>query len=300
MFFRDKVSRLIIGFIFILGLSLNSLIAAEWDEQAIPVPVAAEQVKTEERMMQGSEFSFIYYTSNEDVAGIKDFYRYRLPNLGWKEKKLAEDLSQIKGFKMDASLKGVLGQNLIFEKDSDMLIINFLPAGAPGDSKTYFTLSQGKVEMGKELPEDINPAPELLTKPKKDVAPVYPGAALISLDEKESSLKATYFTKDDIEPVAAFYKAKMINYGWYLTNEKPLEKVESELAAGYDITKHCPSCAKEATTLAQSIETWWTELNFANQSQDTCNIVLYSVVNTQPESISLEMTTILVDYVQKR
>lgn len=298
MFFRYKLSALIILFIFILGVGL--LNAAERDEQAIPVPTDAEQTKTEDRMMQGSAFSFTYYTSSQDATSIKRFYRNQLPNLGWKEKKLAEDLSQIKGFKMDASFKGVLDQNLIFEKDTDMLMINFLPAGFAKDGQTRFALSKGNVNLDEELPEETNPSFALLTKPKKDVAPTYPGAALIYLSEPEHALRATYSAPADIEQVISFYKTKMVNYGWDLTEEKPLEKVEGADMGEYDIAKHCPSCPKEATSLAGSLETWLAELNFSNQKGDTCNVVLSNVVSTQGKDLEdLKMTTILVDYAEK-
>lgn len=300
MFFRYKLIALIFFAVSIVAINRIPVDAAWWEEQNIPLPVNTEEVKTETRMMYGSQFNFTYYTSAQDIDSIKGFYRNRLPNLGWKEREIAKELGQVQGLKMDASFNNVLGQNLTFEKGSDMLIVNFMPAGFSKDGKTRFSISKGKIDLSKPPSPDTSFAPELLTKPKKDVAPIYPGASLTNLSEQASSLRATYFTKDDIEQVISFYKTMMPNYGWYLNSEKPIEKIDFGAAGEYDVSKYCPSCPKGATDLAKSMETWLAELNFNNQKGDICNIVLSNVATAQGMPGSLNMTTILVNYEEKK
>lgn len=300
MSFRYKVLGLLSVAVASIAISLNPVKAAGWDKQAVPVPPDTEQVKKEVRRIAASEFDFTYYTSAQAPAKLKDFYRNTLTNSGWKEKTLLKDLEQIPNFQMQPGLSSALEQNLVFEKEGAMLIINFLPEGFYKDQKTRFTLAQGKIDLESAASSERISPPELLTKPKKEVAPVYPGAALISLSEPAGALTAAYFTPDAINAVAAFYKAGMPNYGWFLIEEKVPEKIELPQTSKEEIAKLCPACAEKASISPQAIEAWMAQLSFVNASHDTCKIVLSQVISGQAGPVKMEMTTILVNYAEKK
>ena len=92
----------------------------------------------------------------------------------------------------------------------------------------------------------------------------------------------------------------MANYGWYLNSEKPVEKVDFGDRAEYDIAKDCPTCPKNAVDIAKSMETYLAELRFLNSNGDTYNVVLSNVVASQGMPVSVNMTTILVHYEEKK
>lgn len=300
MFFKKGLS--LVMTLGIIAISMNPVNAAWWDNQAIPVPSNTEKVRQEARRMGGSDFDFIYYTSSQEPWQLKDFYRSNLPNSGWQEKNLSKDLEQVPGLRMEPALTSALEQNLIFEKAGTRIIINFLPEGAIKDNKTHFTLAVGK--MDSQAPADIDAAvtlPELLTKPKKEVAPKYPGAALISLSEPDDALTAVYIAKDDIDEIAEFYKEKMAAYGWSLIEEKAPEKIEMPEVNKADIAKFCPSCAQKAEISAQGMESWMAQLSFVNTRQDTCKIILSQAIAAVElaGTDKMKTTTILVNYEKK-
>ena len=281
MCFRYKVLGILSIAVAALTISLSPIKAAAEDKQAIPVPPNTEQVKKEARRIAASEFDFTYYASAQPAGQLKDFYRLRLTNSGWKEKTLLKDLEQIPGLQMEPALRSSLGQNMMmFEKEGVTLIINFLPEGVFPDQKTRFTVAQGKIGLQSAPSADTIPPIELLAKPHKEVAPTYPGAALISLSEPAGALTATYFTQDDINAVAAFYKNKMPNYGWSLVEEKAPEKLEMSQTS--------------------NMESWMAQLSFVNANQDTCNIILSQAISGQAGPAKMEMTTILVNYAEKK
>lgn len=305
MSFRYKVLGVLSIAVAALTISLNPVKAAAEDKQALPVPPHTQQVKKEARRIAAAEFDFTYYTSAQAPTKLKDFYRHTLANSGWKEKTLLKDLEQIPDFQMQPGLSSALEQNLLFEKEGATLIINFLPGGFYRDQKTRFTLAQGKIDLESAGVTEMISLPELLTKPKKEVAPTYPGAALISLSEPAEALTAAYFTPDDINKVSAFYKARMPNYGWSLIEEKAPEKIEMPQTSKEEIVKLCPACAEKASISPQGIEAWMAQLSFLNASHATCNILLSRVISGEAaageaEAEKMEMTTILVNYAEKK
>lgn len=300
MSFRHKFLGILSIIMIILAISLNPVNAAWWDKQGIPLPHDTEQVRQEARRISGSEFDFTYYTSSQEPGELKDFYRDTLANLGWQEKILSKDIEQIPGLQMQPALTSALEQNLIFEKEGATLIINFLPEGIIKDQKTHFTLAQGKMGPQSTPPSGTILPPELLAKPKKEVAPVYPGAALISLSEPDNALTASYFTQEDINEVSAFYKAKMPDYGWSLVEEKAPERLEMPAVSKEDIVKVCPSCAEKAGISTKNIEAWVAQLSFVNSRKDTCNIILSQVMVPVESADKMKTTTILVNYAEKK
>jgi len=287
--------------IFILACAINTLNAGWWEGKNIPLPAGAEEARQETRRIGGSELIFTYYTTTqENNASIRSFYRRRLPDLGWKEKEIIKDLQQVPNLQVNAAFKNALEQNLMFEKDTDLLIINFMPEGVFNDAKTRFAIAQGKMDLKNAPTDEKKLMPELLTKPKKKSAPVYPDSNLINLSEEDNSSLATYYTKDDIESVSKFYKDGMPSIGWSLTEEKPIQETVGA-ANNYDISKHCPNCPKDTNFDTASIKTKITELHFSNHKGDICGIVISNQSSTQAQASPLgSITIILVNYESKK
>lgn len=275
-------------------VSLSPIFAAS----NLPVPPDSEEKKAEIRKLGNSDYNFTFYTSSAGINQIKNFYRQELPKSGWKERRILNELKS-KGLKIDPSLGNTLEQSLIFEKDADMLIINFLPTEPSAKGEARFTLFQGKSVLTGEGREATTPIPALVAKPQKDVFPVYPEASLVTLDEPSGAIKAAYLAKDNIAAVAEFYKVKMPNYGWSLVEEKSPEQVDMPAMSREDIAKYCPTCAANTAIPPSSIEVWAAHLYFTNQNQDTCNLNLSQVIISK-DMPKTETTSIWVDYEEKK
>jgi len=297
MNFRYKFVLLITLVLSTILMATNSINAGWWEANSIPVPPGTQEANKETRRISGSEFEFIYYTSTQDIDALKQFYRLRLPQSGWKEKELAKDMGQLQGVQIDTGmLNKTLENNIMFEKEGETLMISFMPAGFSQDGRTKFTVSKGKLSLEKAPSSDDNLIPELLTKPKKEVAPEYPGAKLVSLSEQQSSTQATYMTKDDIEGAISFYKSQMPGYGWSLAGEEPVTKADYGDTTKYDISQYCPTCPKDTLISPGSISTWTAQLKFSNAKGDGCRVFLSQTQASGKASSALNMTTIVMYY----
>lgn len=289
---RNKIGILAGLIVFILQLNLQ---AAWWDNAGIPVPPNTKQEKQETRRIAGAEYNFTYYSSQSSLQELKDFYRHRLAAAGWNEQQLGKqiDRAQLPNSGLNADyLKQALEANLIFQKEKDTLIINFIPEKFSEEGKVKFTVCLGKIEESSLTSIKETPFPELVAKPKKDVFAVYPGASLINLNEACASLKANYFTKDDIDKVANFYDAKMADYGWSKESEKPIETSAMQGAP-------CPTCPKTSDNM-KDFEVLGLQMYFVNAKGDRCTIGIGQVKQKQAGSDSLgNITTIGVDYNEK-
>ena len=277
--------------IFCLSFNPSSLYAAWWNEERLPLPINTQEAEKETRKLADGEYDFTYYTSSQDVASIKEFYRRELSRLGWKENDILGGLSQMEGFKPDAMITGLLGENILFEKEGYTFTLGFMPQEYSLDGKTHFSIARSKEkESNKPLTEEeINQLaiPELKAKPKKEIAPVYPGATLVNLSEGKGSQDLAYITTGHIEQAASFYKTRMADYGWSLKEEKPLAQVETPA---------------EAQNLVGEMDMWLTQLDFSNNFGDNCQVVISSVISQSEKSASLglDMTNILVRYEEKK
>jgi len=294
---RCNIKTSVILAVFILACAINTLNAAWWEKKNIPLPAGAEETRQETRRIAGSELIFTYYTAGEENAGsIRSFYRMRLPEMGWKEKELIKDLQQVPNLQVNAAFKNALEQNLMFEKGTDLLIINFMPEGTFNDGKTRFAIARGTMDFNNVPADEKKLMPELLAKPKKQVAPVYPDAKLINLSEDGGSSQAAYYTKDNIEGVSKFYKDSMPRFGWQLAEEKPIQERAAN-GNNYDISKLCPSCPKDTKLDLVSIKTKTAELHFSNDKGDVCGIVISNQSSAQAQSSPLgNVTIIAVNY----
>ena len=295
MFSRYKVIWLPGFLLLVMSIFAQPLYAAWWERNTIPLPAGTEEVFQETRNISGTEFVLKYYASAQDAKGISDFFRLKLPALDWKEKELLKEMQQIPDLKIPDSLGEIMSLNSIFEKEGEMLMVNFLPPGASQDGKTRFTIARGNTEVKKEPNED-DFIPKLSGKPKIDIAPVYPEAVLIALSENPGFMRATYFIKDDIEKVSEFYKNKMLNYGWSFTEEKPLQKLDS---GEINLSKLCPDCPKDQKLqqVVKPAEIVLSELDFSNKEGDLCIVALTDAsLKEAIEGRLKKTTTVMVQY----
>lgn len=302
MFYRNKNIYLTVFIMLNLLVGLNSAHASWWDvsswNKGLPVPADSQEVKREERVIAGNKFDFVYYASKSDIEVIKNFYRVKLKSTGWNELELLRELKAIPGIKIDnLEMAQTLEKNLTFSKDEEQIIISFLPRQYSKDNLTKFTVSYGKIAKNLNDAQAADSLPRLIAKPKKEVAPDFPGASLITLSEGPKTLKASYSVKSDIEPVVNFYRENMHRYGWVLVNEKPIEK---RIAGGTSELglESCPTCKNSLSAGNAAIELRFAELDFSNQAQDRCNIMI-SNAGGGPQG-NLSITTILVDYEEKK
>jgi len=286
--------------IFALVLTLHFLQARAWSAQGLPVPAGTEEVKSRRQMVVGSEFDFTYYVTTQGPEQIKDFYRDALPRLGWREENPVEQLKEIPGFKVEPSLSKFMGKNLLFKKGSLTLNLNFLPV--TGDGQTRFSVGVGEVKPHSNLSKGQDFIPRILDKPQKDVAPTYPGASLINLSEKEDSLRAMYLSKDPIENVVWFYKTKMFNYGWILTDEKPVKNIDYAKLAKEGVLRDCPTCVEKAeiATGYKPKGMLMGELVFTNAQGASCKIGLFRLLLNGEAEALVDYTNIMVDYAEKK
>jgi hypothetical protein len=124
----------------------------------------------------------------------------------------------------------------MYRKGEEVVFIVLVPPRKPG-LLTQFTISRA-----------IPPSAEKILATKKDkpdklsFMPLYPNAKQAMLmDLPSGGVTAGYTTKDNIKEVIFFYKAQMINYGWMLVQEKPLQEVPID----------CPSCKKGMPPMKQ-------------------------------------------------
>jgi len=252
------------------GIILQAgLVHADWWSQNLtPVPSGASKILEEERMIGGSQQHLTYYVTDEDAAGVMDFYRKQLTDSNWNEVDLKKG--------MPNEITKALGNTLIFENSQERIVIVFPPKESFRDLKTRFTLSRGKI---KEEPSGLADN-QLLAKPKQDIAPVFPGAVLTNLIESREAQKSGYYCKNSLEEVAEFYKKNMILRGWRLESESPSEQLPME----------------EAKNMRMTLK----RLIFSNSRDDSCTIGLsQATFGREIPDLGDSITNITVDYEAK-
>jgi len=299
----SKIKIFILVLCFFPGLGLNSLQAAWWDTNTIPEPPSTQQVDEEARTMADTKIEVSYYSSDLGIDEIKDFYSKELIGKEWKESEVYQNILNLPELKKKPKTEQFLAGNLVFEKGEQVLFINFLPQNVYGDQKTRFTLSRWNREIPK-TPE-IN-IPQIAQKPKKDVAPAYPGASLVGLEEDENLSVANYISQGaGIGEIAAFYKDNMRKYGWSLESEEPVEKAGLKDMKKYYFASEtdCPECQASKLPLAagaESIELLMGRQVYKNAGGDTCVVVFNQPVIPEAEAAGIgKMTNITVRYEKK-
>lgn len=305
MFSKIKILKTLLLAVFCAGLCLNTLYAAWWESDAIPVPPDTRKFNEETRDAAGMKISTVYYESRLSAEEIKDFYLQELGRLDWRQSAMYRYILNSQEAAQMPQTAGFLAGNLVFEKGEEMLLVNLLPQEASGEQITRFTLSQWQNKFPAERRTAM---PELLKKPKKEVAPVYPGAYLVSLSESEASLRARYMSEGaSVEDIAEFYKQKMSGLGWFLESEEPVQKVDMEgykkIISGQK--EDCPTCPKrEKTAPAQpvilnQIDFFAGQMTFSDAKGDICQIVLSRHSLPAKAAVGPEMTIISVRYEKK-
>ncbi|MBM3245385.1 MAG: hypothetical protein FJZ15_06305 [Candidatus Omnitrophica bacterium] len=299
MSLRNKITVFIIAIIFLSAVKINQLQAAWWQLNNIPTPPNTEEVKKEKRNLHGAELDFTYYSSLLSPDDVKDFYRQKLAASGWSERDLFKGLPSMPDGLQDArgSLSGTLGNNLLFEKDKETLVITFVPAGFLQSDRTQYSICKGIIAPNPGAKTEADYIPKLETKPKKDIAPAYPGSSLISLAEDQHSLKSTYFTKDTIDSVAAFFRDKMPAYGWMIVKEMPLKKLDY---GNMNVSEYCPSCVKDSGVSDKPVDVLSGGFNFRNSRGDVCSIILSDVAPIEKTTFASGMTLIYITYNENR
>jgi len=293
MRFKMKVLILIA-----LVMIANPAFAGIWDWGSIPVPDGTEEVNKETRRYAGSNFDFIYYLSAKDADGIRDFYRSRLSTLGWKESDMRKNLNKVPGFDSNPGFSEFFDNNLLFEKEGELITLCILPARASKDGKTRYSLQKGKLDPNSLNAVDKPIVAELVAKPRKEIL-VYPGASLLNLSEGDGSSKSTYMSTADIETVMAYYKEKMADKGWTLDEEQPISKKDVQNNSQEILKKNCPTCTEHAVG-ATKVESLSGELLFSNQDQAQCHIVLSAINFPGIPIAGLNNTVIMVKYEEKK
>lgn len=280
MFFKSRMVFINAWIICFIALSAGLPVAFSSNGE-LPLPPNTQLTKKEARKLAGAEFAFSYYSSQEEVGQLINFYRANLPALGWKEKNILNDLGPAASQQGGAGLEKFLAQALMFEKGSDLLTVNFMPIEKAGSREVYYSLAQGALDLQAEKPPiDLDTIPELLDKPKKEVIPPYPGAALVTLSEDSGYLKATYTSKDSINSVIEFYRQNGSDYGWSLVEEEPARKLELDNT--------------------QAAEILYAEMIFTNQRHDVLRLG-FSFLAFGPElPDSFDFTNIMVEYARKK
>lgn len=274
-------------FFYLLMIILSTMFifsgsaAADWFQRGIDVPPQTTEKKKDTKTVAGRDAVYTYYESSLGVSNLKDFYRKRLPRQGWKERDFQSQIkSQLPDNSIDKRYDVFLDNNLLFDKGGKELIISFVPSGMRTGGKTMFVVAETTVK------EDTYDQyiPKSTLAPKKNIAPVYPGAYMVQLDEDEDSMRGAYFTKDDADKVIAFFKSEMGKYDWSLVSEKPFSKMDTGAAESYGL---------KALFLA--------ELNFTNSAADTCRIeVSKSEFKEEQITQDLKITNIRVVYDKKK
>ncbi len=253
---------ILVNLFLLVALSVTIVFAQGQKEEVLPLPNNTREIKR--------EGPIVYYRTTESSKEIRDFYIRRLPILGWEALHVSE-------------------QNLIFEKDQEILSLVFLLADLAQDSHTQFVLARSKKEASKNIegkasapPKDFSevyPSLQIPQQPKEEVAPVYPGASLVGLSEEGQEIRMTYITNAPVEDVSSFYEKEMSDYGWNLTNQPELETLSQR------------SKVKDS-----HVGQWTTELNFLRQDQAHCRIFISDIVLGDEPPFSSDMTTIIVNY----
>jgi hypothetical protein len=261
-------------------LCLNSAMA-NWFAQDMVVPPQTVEKKKQPKNIAGRDSMYTYYESEMGISVLKDFYRKELTRSGWRERELQQQLNKyLPEAASDSRYANLLDNNLMFEKENKELVISFVPQSMSNNTKTMFVTAETTVEK-KSIVELI---PKLTSSPKNNIAPVYPGAALIKLDETDNSSNAVYLTQDDTDRVLPFFKAEMPKYNWTLAEETPLRKIDAGEAEAYGLK-----------------ELYLAELSFTNKEGDTCRIdVSKSEFKINEVRQDLKFTNIRVAYEKKK
>ena len=296
---RSSVKIFLIAILFFSAVAINSIHAAWWQSNSMLVPGNTEEVNKEKGDFRGAQLEFTYYESALSIEDIKSFYQQKLSAAGWTEKNMTKSMANIPGTKeANSTFGGLINNNMLFDKDSDSIIITFVPQqGSLQSGKTRYSICKGNLAPKSGAQDSYDYVPKLEAKPKRDIAPVYPGSSLMALAEEKYSSKITYFTRDALEPVEEFFKLKMPSYDWEMVKEAPAQKLNY---GSVDALQFCPSCAKAKGTTDKPIDIWNAELDFRNNRGDICRVVVSEISPVEKSIYATKMTIISISYDERK
>jgi len=204
------------------------------------------------------------YRSKLSVEELKEFYKIKLSQFGWKPLEILGNLGDLGGmFGFDTDQLGAITQNsLMLTKNKNMLTIVFIPEG----ETTRYSLSIKSMPSLNDVSSQVPGLPgQDKQKPKgkrETFMPLYPKATEIRYFEEFGTVNASYGIDDDAETIATFYRNNMPKYGWQLKQEK-----DSGQKSMDEISTQCPTCPK----LPQSYQSIVQNATFGNQKLDFIN-----------------------------
>ncbi|MGA2775805.1 MAG: hypothetical protein ABSE81_07095 [Candidatus Omnitrophota bacterium] len=164
----------------------------------IPLPEDATLVKAGEPDTSPMHLSIKMYRTSLSLNKLNDFFSRAMQQAGWHE---------------DKSAKG----SLRFQNGQRMAMIFPLPT-LTREGRIAFTVTEGKVLSKEDFVATQKDKPDALI-----FMPPYPNAKQMYLwDLPTGGVSAAYITTDAIQDVLFFYKAKMLDYGWFLAEEAPI------------------------------------------------------------------------------
>lgn len=187
-----------------------SVVRAEnWD--TLPVPNQTTLIKEDEMLVNNQKIKTLRYRSRLFDREIKSFYSRFLPGLGWEEdcpecRKQPDNPSQ---------LSFVRGDNKIV-----IIIIPNPPFSKKGESELVVAMS--KIKSKEEIQQEVQDA-EFKDSPGADLdfIPRHPGAQRVFSTVSDSSriMNIIYQTNDVLDEILYFYRQKMPEHDWQLSQE---------------------------------------------------------------------------------
>ncbi|MBP7215887.1 MAG: hypothetical protein KBA46_01235 [Candidatus Omnitrophica bacterium] len=223
------------------------------------VPPSTEKVKSSTSNFMGEDMNVVMYESSLSFSQIKQFYRNELAKQGWEE--MVVPLSR------DTSGSSVTVDVVAFMKDKKTVLnIAYLPIENDA-GKTFFSVGWSQMPSYDKL---VNSEPT-----KIDFIPFYPGAKQMMYKTIGSGVQIGYLSKDAIETIIAFYKSRMVGYGWEIEEEMPIESdgVTYTQEEREQLLKYCRECAQDAVLPTSVSGT----LTFRRGAQETCQIFVQQV-----------------------
>lgn len=245
----------------------------------MPLPQDSRQVLNDSANFGPTTTSIAGYTTALSREKLARFYEDAMPKAGWQKK-----------------------QNLFFQKGNDFAAITVIPQNDRA-GRTRFSIARGQIPTEEMVRASQKDKPDVL-----NFMPVYPGAKQNLLWDTPMGMVASYQTDDAASEVLFFYKAKMLNYGWALADEIPLQR---EAVSGGIDEKNCPECVAKlkqqlppGAALPQKLtgESVRSRLTFKKGASETCVVSVFAF-SLGPQSVAgkefipaSSMTQISVNY----
>lgn len=285
-------SKTIIVLIIGLFININYLNAAWWEQKGLPVPSGAVEQSHKVRSVGGVDFDFRYYETSTNIKSVIDFYRNRLPRLGWKEfvpYKELDKFSNMPNVKIDPSLNKFSNTNLLFMKDNRMLAISFIPEEYALSKKTKFAVAEGLKAMDHASGVQINAQ---ASQSSINFAPQYPASNEVSVYDRNGVTFGILTSQDKPEDILAFYKSRMQDFGWVFVSENPVGSISREgLMDKFGEKFKQP----DSIDKMDDISGVYGNIYFNNSNGDKCEISIFRDSNSyESTALKLDFTTIMI------